>query len=207
MYIHTLVCFCESRRRFSLFSPLNIYISLFFRSLPAPCLLPCSPPPLSRRKAIRVPLSSLPFCLPSACPPLLLLPCVPWLPCVVWRVPFRLPVPVACSVLSSVCSSHRARPEALRRPAVLSPLSGCPLVAAVTRPLSGAKRYDSVGRCSAYMSPALSPLAYVLPCVPLSVPCLVLWLVLPAAVCRLVVVIGGTPLCPGRLRCGAASVM
>ena len=103
--------------------------------------------------------------------------------------------------------------EALRRPAVLSPLSGCPLVVAVTRPSSGAKRYDSGGRCSAYMSPALSPLAYVLPCVPSLVPCLVPWLpsvrpcVCPAAVCRLVVVIGGTPLFRGRLRCGAASVM
>ena len=125
------------------------------------------------------------FCL------LLLLPCDPWLPC-------------------RLSSLHRARPEALRRPAVLSPLSGCPLVAAVTRPPSGAKRYDSGGRCTAYISPALSPLAYVLPCVPLVVPWLPSvrpWLVLPAAVCRLVVVIGGTPLCPGRLRCGAASVM
>ena len=76
--------FCESRRRFSLFSPLNIYISLFFvlSLLPACCRAPPrSPPPLSRRVAIRVPLSSLPSCLPSACPPLLLLPCVPWLPC------------------------------------------------------------------------------------------------------------------------------
>ena len=42
MYIHTLVCFCESRRRFSLFSPLNIYISLFFvlSLLPACCRVP-----------------------------------------------------------------------------------------------------------------------------------------------------------------------
>ena len=196
MYIHTLVCFCESRRRFPLFSPLNIYHIFFFclsdlSLLPACCRAPPrSPPPLPRRKAIRVPLSSLPSCLPSACPPLLLLPCDPWLPC-------------------RLSSLHRARPEALRRPAVLSPLSGCPLAAAVTRPPSGAKRCDSVGRCSAYMSPALSPLAYVLPCVPLVVP----WLpcgclcVCPAAVCRLVVVIGGTPLFRGRLRCGAASVM
>ena len=53
------------------------YISyLFFLSacsLPAPCLLPCSslfPPPLPRRKAIRVPLSSLP-----AFPPLVLRSC------------------------------------------------------------------------------------------------------------------------------------
>ena len=152
MYIHTLVCFCESRRRFFSLLSLKYYI-LFF----------------------------------SVCS---CLPCVPWLPC-------RLP------------SLHRARPEALRRPAVLSPLSGCPLVAAVTRPPSGAKRYDSGGRCSVYMSPALSPLAYVLPCVPLPVP----WLpsvrpcVCPAAVCRLAVIIAYTPLYPGRLRCGAASVM
>ena len=124
------------------------------------------------------------FCL------LLLLPCDPWLPC-------------------RLSSLHRARPEALRRPAVLSPLSGCPLVAAVTRPPSGAKRCDSVGRCSVYMSPALSPLAYVLPCVPLPVP----WLpsvrpcVCPAAVCRLVVVIAYTPLYPRRRRFGAASAM
>ena len=161
-----MICICTRLHAFAslsgvfpLFSPLNIY-HIFFSvclislcSLPAAVLLLLSSP-LPRRKAIRVPLSSLPFCLPSACPPLLLLPCDPWLPCVVWCVPFRLPVPVACSVLSSVCSSHRARPEALRRPAVLSPLSGCPLVAAVTRPLSGAKRCDSVGRCSVYMSPA-----------------------------------------------------
>ena len=100
-------------------------------------------------------------------------------------------------------------PEAPRRPSVCRAV--CPPAAAVTRPLSGAKRCDSVGRCSAYISPALSPLAYVLPCVPLPVP----WLpsvcpcvcpcVCPAAVCRLVVVIGGTPLFRGRLRCGAAS--
>ena len=105
--------------------------------------------------------------------------------------------------------------EALRRPAVLSPLSGCPLVVAVTRPLSGAKRCDSVGRCTVYMSPALSPPAYVLPCVPSLVPCLVPWLpsvcpcvcpcVCPAAVCRLVVIVAYTPLYPGRRRCGAAS--
>ena len=187
MYIHTLVCFCESRRRFSLFSPLNIYISLFFV------------------------LSLLPACLPSDCPPLLLLPCVPWLPCVVWWFPFRLPVPVACSVLSSVCSSHLARPEAIWRPSVCR--SVCRLLS-VTRQLSGAKRCDSVGRCTAYMSPALSPPAYVLPCVPLVVPWLVPWLpsvcpcvcpcVCPAG-CRLVVIIAYTPLYPGRRRCGAAS--
>ena len=73
----------------------------------------------------------------------------------------------------------------------------------VTRQPSGARRCDSVGRCTACMSPALSPLAYVLPLVVLlSVPCLVL---LPAAVCRQVVIIAYTPLCPGRRLCGAAS--
>lgn len=112
-----------------------------------------------------------------------------------------LSVPVPCSVLC-VCA-----PEALRRP------SACPVVCvlscvsclSVTRQPSGARRCGSVGRCTAYMSPAVSvsPLAYVLPCVPLLVP----WLVLPAAVCRLVAIIGGTPLYPGRRRCGAASAM
>lgn len=112
--------------------------------------------------------------------------CVPWLPC----------VPVPCSVLC-VCA-----PEAPRRPSAC-PAAVCRLVAAVTRPPSGAKQCGSVGRCTAYMSPAVSvsPLAYVLPCVPLSVP----WLVLPAAVCRLVAIIGGTPLYPGRRLFGAAS--
>ena len=40
--MHTLARFCESRRRFSLFSPLNIYISLFFvlSLLPACCRVP-----------------------------------------------------------------------------------------------------------------------------------------------------------------------
>ena len=197
MYMHTFARFCESQWRFfSLLSLKYLYIS-FFRSLSAPCLLPCSPPPLSRRKAIRVPLSSLPSCLPSACPSL------------------RLPsAPAACRVFRgcrAVCPLSIGHAlEALRRPAVLSPLSGCPLVAAVTRPRSGAKRYGSGGRCTAYISPALSPLAcHVLPCVPLVVP----WLpcvrpcVCPAACCLLVVIIAYTPLYPGRLRCGAASVM
>ena len=109
-------------------------------------------------------------------------------------------LPAVCPL--SLCP-RLARPEAIWRPSVCRAV--CRLVAAVTRPPSGAKRYDSGGRCSAYMSPALSPLAYVLPCVPWLVP----WLpcVCPAAVCRLVVVIGGTPLYPGRRRCGAASVM
>ena len=38
--MHTLARFCESRRRFSLFSPLNIYISLFYLCLPDLSLLP-----------------------------------------------------------------------------------------------------------------------------------------------------------------------
>ena len=108
--MHTLARFCESRRRFSLFSPLNIYISLFSFS---PCSLPavCSPPPLSRRKAIRVPLSSLPSCLPSACPPLLL--------------------PAVCSVAAVcrlVCPLPPPHPRGLFRPAfcVFIP-SGAPL--------------------------------------------------------------------------------
>ena len=86
--MHTFTRFCESQRRFSLLSPLNIYISLFFclyvlSLLPVCCRASLrSPPPLPRRVAIRVPISSLPSCLPSACPPLLLL-CVPWLPAAV----------------------------------------------------------------------------------------------------------------------------
>ena len=113
--------------------------------------------------------------------------------CRVFRCPFRL-------------SPSGTPLEALRRPAVCRAV--CPLVAAVTRPPSGARQYGSVGRCTAYMSPALSPLAYVLPCVPLVVPWLPSvcpWLVLPAAVCRLVVTTAYTPQYPGRRRCGAAS--
>ena len=201
MYIHTFTHFCESRQRFfSLLSLKYLYIS-FFRSLPAPCRAPpCSPPPLPRRVAIRVPLSSLPS-LPSL--PLVLRSCC--------RVssgvsPSASPSPwLVPSCLLCVHPVGRA-PEAPRRPSVCRAV--CPLVAAVTRPPSGAKRCDSVGRCTAYMSPALSPPAYVLPCVPSLVPCVRPCLVLlPAAVCRLVAVIGGMPQYPGRLRCGAASVM
>ena len=154
-----MICICTRLHAFAslggvFFSLLSLkYYILFF--LFSPCSRPSCRVPLRASPLVSSTLqtrghpcpSLLPSCLPSACPPLLL-------PCVVWCVPFRLPVPVACSVLSSVCSSHRARPEALRRPAVLSPLSGCPLVAAVTRPPSGAKRCDSVGRCTAYISPA-----------------------------------------------------
>ena len=213
MYIHTLVCFCESRQRFSLFSPLNIYISLFFvlSLLPACCRVPLLHSP-GARPSVSLSPPSLP-----AFPPLVLRSCS----CRVFR---------GCRVSSGVSPSASPSPwlvpscllcvhpigralEALRRPAVLSPLSGCPLVAAVTRPPSGARQYGSGGRCTAYISPAFCPLAYVLPCVPLVVPWLVPWLpsvcpcVCPAAGCRLVAVIGGTPLYPGRRRCGAASAM
>ena len=163
---------------FSLLSLKYLYIS-FFRSLPACCRVPLLHSP-GARPSVSLSPPSLP-----AFPPLVLrsscLPCVPWLPC-------------------RLSSLHRARLEALRRPSVCRAV--CPLVAAVTRPPSGAKRCDSVGRCTAYMSPALSPLAYVLPWLVPWLPC-----ACPAAVCRLVVVIGGTPLYPGRRRCGAASVM
>lgn len=172
MYIHTLVRVCESRRRFSLFSPLNIYHIFFFLLFPPCCRVSSSFPSSTAPQAQGHPRPSLlPPCLPSACPPLL---------------------------LSSVCAPLKL----YRRPSV------CPAVCrpapAVTRQPSGARQYDSVGRCTAYISPALSPLArHVLPCVPLPVP----WLVLPAVVCRLVVTIACTPLYPGRRRCGAASVM
>ena len=201
MYIHTSARFCESQRRFFSLLSLKYYILFFLSALslfPSCC-----------RVFSSFPSSSTPQARGHPCPSLL----PPFLPSL------RLPsAPPACRVFRgcrAVCPLSfspfvpigRAL-EALRRPAVLSPLSGCPLVAAVTRPPSGAKRYDSGGRCSAYMSPALSPLAYVLPCVLLLVP----WLpsVCPCvcpAVCRLVVIIAYTPLYPGRRRCGAASVM
>ena len=157
MYIHTLVCFCESQWRFSLFSPLNITYS-FFSSLPVPvrpAVFLSVPlllsPPLSRRVAIRVPLSSLP-----AFPPLVLRSCCMFRGCRVSSGVSPSASPSPWLVPSCLLCVHPVghAPEALRRPAVLSPLSGCPLVAAVTRPPSGAKRCDSVGRCSAYMSPA-----------------------------------------------------
>lgn len=116
-----------------------------------------------------------------------LLLCVVWLPC-------RLP-----SLLLSLCP-HLARPWI--SPAVFCVSCRVSCCMSVTRQLSGARRCDSVGRCTAYMSPALSPPAYVLPLVVLlSVPCLVL---LPAAVCRQVVVIAYTPLYPERRLFGAA---
>ena len=161
------------------------YITYFFSV--------CSLPDLSLFPACcRVSSSCFPpLVLRSSCPL-----CVPWLLCVSCCVLLCSPSP--CLDPSSVCA-----PEALRRPSACPVV--CPLAAAVTRQPSGARRCGSVGRCTAYMSPAVSvsPLAYVLPCVPLLVP----WLVLPAAVCRLVAIIGGTPLYPGRRLCGAASAM
>ena len=192
MYIHTLACFCESQRCF--FSLLSLkYITYFF----SVCLislysLPAAVSPLlsPRRAAIRVPLSSLPSCLPS------LIPSAPV--CCVCRGCRVCPVvspSVSPSPLLVPSCLLCVRPEALRRPSV----------AAVTRQPSGAKQCGSVGRCTAYMSPAFCPpLVYVLPCVPSLVPWLVL---LPAACCRLVVVTAGTPQYPGRRQCGAASVM
>ena len=135
MYMHTLARFCESRRRFSLFSPLNIYISLFFCLLPACCRVPLLHSP-GARPSVSLSPPSLPafplLVLRSSC-----LLCVPWLPCVVWCVPFRLPVPVACSVLPSVCSSRRARPWS-------SP-AACRLVSSVWLS-SGGGRYSSAIR-------------------------------------------------------------
>lgn len=174
------------------------YITYF--SLPVPSLLPC-----------------VVFVLPSSTPQARGHPCPSLLPsfrlssapaCCVFRgcrvstavfccVPFRPPVPVPCSVLC-VCA-----PEALRRPSAC-PAAVCRLVAAVTRPSSGVRQCGSVGRCTAYISPAFCPLArHVLPCVPLSVP----WLVLLPAVCRPVAAKAYTPLYPGRRLFGAASVM
>ena len=87
MYIHTFTCFCESRRRFfSLLSLKYLYIS-FFRSLPAPCLLPCSSC-LLHSPGARPSVSLSPPSLPAF--PLLVLRsscllCVPWLPLLVRR--------------------------------------------------------------------------------------------------------------------------
>ena len=192
--------FCESRRRFfPLLSPLNILHTLFFLSaLSVPSLLPCfslfpsSTPPGARPSAFLPPVF-----LPSACPPLLLsVVCAVAAVCVL-LCPLPSPRP---RVLSRPVFCVRA-PEALRRPSVCPAV--CRLAPAVTRPPSGAKRCGSVGRYTAYMSPALSPPVYVLPCVPLPVPCLVL----PAVVCPLVVVTAYTPLYPGRRLFGAASAM
>ena len=121
--------------------------------------------------------------------------------------------PPARCVFRGCCASPAVfccvpRPRALIRP-LCAPLKlsggllrvlSCVSCLSVTRQPSGARRCGSVGRCTAYMSPALPPLAYVL-------PWLVPWLVLPAACCRLVVTIACMPLYPGRRLCGAASAM
>ena len=204
MYMHTHARFCEPHRCFSLLSPLNITYSFFCLSALSPfppcCRVSSSFPSSSTPQAQGHPCPSLlpSFRLSSACPPLLL--------------------SVVCSV-AAVCLLLCPRPRGLFRPAfcVRAPEaprrpSVCPAVCllapAVTRPSSGAKRCDSVGRCTVYMSPAFCPLVrHVLPCVLLSVP----WLpaVCPcacaAACCRLVVTIACTPQYPGRRRCGAAS--
>ena len=69
--MHTLARFCESRRRFSLFSPLNIYISLFFvlSLLPACCRVPLLHSP-GARPSVSLSPPSLP-----AFPPLVLRSC------------------------------------------------------------------------------------------------------------------------------------
>lgn len=193
MYIHLSVCVCESRRCFFSLLSLKYITYSFFCSLcsliPACCRAPLvSITPQARGHPCPSLLPSFPLlALRSSC-----LLCVPWLPCVSCCVPFRLPVPVPCSVLC-VC--------ALKLSGGLPCVRVC-VLPAVTRQPSGARRCDSVGRCTAYMSPALSPPVYVLPCVPLSVPC-----VCPAAVCPLAAIIAGTPLYRGRRLFGAASVM
>lgn len=87
MYIHTLACFCESQRRFPLFSPLNILHTLFSVCLSLP-LLPCLlfVPLLLHSPGARpsAPLSCLPslrlsFACPSAPAPVVCsVPAVPF---------------------------------------------------------------------------------------------------------------------------------
>lgn len=190
MYMHTLARFCESQWCFfSLLSLKYITYSFSVLSLLPLCSLPAAvsplrspPPPLPQARG-----HPCPSLLPSACPPDACSCCR--VSPVVWRLSCLVPFP-----FSPFVPIGRA-PEAPRRPSVCPAVCPAP---AVTRQPSGAKRCDSVGRCTACMSPALSPPAYVL-------PLLVPWLVLPAAVCRLVVTIAYTPLYPGRRRCGAAS--
>lgn len=96
--------FCESRRCFSLISPLNIlhtFFCLSALSLFPPCCRvssSCFSPPLPRRAAIRVPLYPPP-CLPSACSPLLPAVCLLLCSVVSPSVP-----PSPCLVPSSVCA-------------------------------------------------------------------------------------------------------
>ena len=87
--MHTLVCFCESRRRFSLFSPLNITYSFFCLLLPAVCSvaavcrLVCPLPPPRPRGLFRpafcvfIP-SGAPLKLPGGLPSCLLCLVVLW---------------------------------------------------------------------------------------------------------------------------------
>ena len=84
MYMHTLARFCESQRRFSLFSPLNIYISLF-SCLPVLSLLPSLLLVLLLVPLLRS--SSLPAVCPLSFSPFISggLLCV--VPCVLWWLP------------------------------------------------------------------------------------------------------------------------
>ena len=90
MYMHMFTRVCESRRCF--FSPLSLKYITYFFSVCLPSLFPlccrvfrcpfrcCSPPPLPRREAIRVPLF-LPSLRLSCCrdpAAVILLPCVVW---------------------------------------------------------------------------------------------------------------------------------
>ena len=202
MYIQCLHAFASLSGVFSLFSPLNILHTFFCLSalslFPPCCRAPPRSPPPPLPQARGHPCFSLLPSLPSL---RLSSRCLLLLSCVLWWLP--------CLVLSpSLPLSPVGRaPEVLRRPSVCPAVCPAP---AVTRPPSGARRCDSVGRCTAYISPALSVSPrHVLPCVPLSVP----WLpsvcpcVCAAVVCRLVAITAYTPLCPGRRRFGAASVM
>lgn len=201
MYIHTLARFCESQRRF--FSPLSLkyYILFFFCLLslfPPCCRVSSSFPSSTAPQARGHPRPSL---LLPAFPPLVLR-CLSCLLCV------RPGCLAVCPLSTSPFIPIGRALEAPRRPSVCPVV--CLLVSAVTRQPSGVRQCGSVGRCTAYMSPAFCPLAYVLPCL---VPCLVPWLpavrpcVCAAAVCPLVVVTACTPLYPGRRLFGAASVM
>ena len=149
MYMHTLACFCESQRRLSsLLSLKYLYISFFclLSLLPDPCLLPCllSVPLLHSSPGARPSAPLSPPFPPSACPPLLLLLCVSSGGC-----------PAVCRLS---CSLPYISPSGAPRssPAGSCVFSLCVCVScrvscclSVTRPLSGARRYDSGGRCSA----------------------------------------------------------
>ena len=97
MYMHTLARFCESRRRFSLFSPLNIYISLFFvlSLLPACC---------------RVPLLHSPGAWPSVS---LSPPSLPAFPPLVLRSCCRVSDPAVCCLCAVSCGDLGGLPSCL----------------------------------------------------------------------------------------------